>query len=304
MVVLNVVLGILGTLIALENIVVCILVIRFKSLRTYTNGFIVSLAVADILYGALIIPLFLANASEVVNSYILSMVLLANITTLMSVTFDRYLIVLHPFVYETFMGRYFIVVLITSWFVPILVSLIPLFYSSDFTQLEHKIYVYFLVILGVVIPYLLILLAYIRIFQHVVRQVKYLARLDPTRDDERKARQEGKRVTTEAYVARIFAIIAAIFIVSWMPVVYMTFVGNIGRQDLIPKALQIISWVTLSLGSLVNAPIYAYAKKDFRSVMKRIIFYKRRRETLRNEDDEPNTAHYMVSIKSDTNSDL
>ncbi|XP_031569711.1 melanopsin-like [Actinia tenebrosa] len=304
MVVLDVVLGVLGTLIALENIVVCVLVICYKSLRTYTNGFIVSLAVADFLYGALIIPLFLANASEVINSYILSMVLLANITTLMSVTFDRYLIVLHPFVYDTFMARYFFVVVIVSWLVPISVSLIPLFYASNFTQTGHKVYVYFLVILGVVIPYFLILLGYIRIFQHVVRQVKYLARLDPARDDEGKARQEGKRVTSEAYVARIFAIIAAIFIVSWMPVVYMTFVGNIGRQDLIPKALQMVSWVTLSLGSLVNAPIYAYAKKDFRGVMKRIIFYKRRRVTLRNEGDEPNTAQYMISIKSDTNSDL
>ncbi|KAK3718074.1 hypothetical protein QZH41_005471 [Actinostola sp. cb2023] len=267
---------------------------RFKSLRTYTNGFIVSLAVADFFYGALIIPLHVGQAPQVVNSYMLALVLLANITTLMSLTFDRYLVVLHPMVYQPFMEKHFYKVVVASWLLPTVISLLPLFYSSNFGHHGHTVYIYCMVFLGIVLPYLLILLAYVRIFCRVARHVKYLARQKPS-DEDSESKQEGKRVTAEAYVARIFVVIAVIFLVSWMPVVYMTFVGNIGRSDLIPKELMIVSWFTLSLGSLVNAPIYAFAKKDFNSVIRKIICYKQRKESLRNTDQELDTGHLMIT---------
>lgn len=284
-----------GVLIALENLLVILLVARYKSLRSYTNGFIVSLAVADCLFGSLIIPLHLGNASSVVNSYMLAIVLLANVTTLMAVTLDRYLVVLYPLKYQPFMQKYFYKVLIVSWLGPIVISLIPLFYSSDFNHDSHEGYIYCMVFVGIVIPYILILLAYVRIFHRVASQVKYLARQTPNDADINEAKQEGKRVTAEAYVARIFVIIAIIFLVSWMPVVYMTFVNNIGRSDLIPPELMVISWFTLSLGSLLNAPIYAFAKKDFNTVIKKIICLKQRRVMMRNTDQELDTGHVMIT---------
>lgn len=291
-----VVLVFLGVLIALENLLVIALVARYKSLRTYTNGFIVSLAVADCLYGCLIIPLHVGQASSVVNSYMLAIVLLANITTLMAVTLDRYLVVLHPLTYQPFMQRFFIKIIIASWLVPILISIIPLFYSSDFKQNgRHKAYIYCLVSLGIVVPYTLILLAYVRIFHRVSSHVKFLARQTPNDGDVAEARREGKRVTAEAYVARIFVIIAIIFLVSWMPIVYMTFVGNIGRSDLIPHELMIISWFTLSMGSLLNAPIYAFAKKDFNKTIRSIVCLKHRQQYSRNTEQELDTGNLMMT---------
>lgn len=280
----------------MENVFVILLVARFKVLRTYTNGLIVSLAAADCLYGCLIIPLHVAQSSSVVNSYMLAIVLLANITTLMAVTLDRYLVVFYPLRYQPFMQRFFVKVVIASWVVPVFISIIPLFYSSDFKQNSHEVYIYCMVFLGIVVPYILILLAYVRIFHRVSSHVKYLARQMPSDGDNVEAKREGKRVTAEAYVARIFVIIAIIFLISWMPIVYMTFVNNIGRADLIPHELMTISWFTLSLGSLLNAPIYAFAKQDFNKTIKSITCLKRRRQPLsRNTEQDLDTGHLMMT---------
>lgn len=267
--VISVFLGILALLITLENLLVCFLVFGYKTLRTYTNGFVVSLAIADLLYGSVILPMYIFKGPVLILSYLITMVLLANIATLLSVTFDRYLAVLHPLVYQIFMQKHFLKIVAVSWLVPMLISLIPLTYSSDFTMKEHKGFVYFIVIFGVVIPYLLILCAYVRVFQRVAQHVKYLA-VESNANDE-QAKQEGKRATAEAYVARIFVIIAVVFIVSWMPIVYMTVVNNIGRHDLIPWQLAIASWFTLSLSAMINAPLYAFIKKDFNTVLKRLL---------------------------------
>lgn len=283
----------LGVLIALENAVVCSLVFRYKCLRSYTNGFIASLAAADFLYGCLIIPLHVFHPSSVVNSYILAIVLLANITTLMGVTLDRYLVVLYPLKYQPFMDKHFYKLLIASWVLPIMISLIPLLYSSDFKHGSHEVYIYCMVVLGVVVPYMLILLAYFRIFQRVSQHVKNIARQNEENDTE--AKREGRRITAEAYVARIFVIIAIIFLLSWMPIVYMTIASNIGRNDLIPYELMIVSWFTLSLGSLINAPIYAFAKKDFNTIIKNLICLKQRRESLRHDEQDLNTRQLMIT---------
>ncbi|KAK3718075.1 hypothetical protein QZH41_005472 [Actinostola sp. cb2023] len=281
-------LGILGFLITLETLLVCFLVARVKSLRTFTNGFVVSLAVADLLYGAVVIPMYIGNGPRMALSYMVTIVLLANISTLLSVTFDRYLIVLHPLVYKPLMEKHFYKIIIASWVFPVGISLVPLLYSSNYSHIGHKIFVYFIVIIGVVVPYIAILLAYAMIFHRVARHVKYLA-LNNRNDDDSEERQEGRRVTAEANVAKIFVIIAIIFIISWLPIVYMTVVNNIGRYDLIPGELAIASWFTLSIGSLVNAPIYAFAKKDFNTAIRKIICPTQRRETMENNVGEEQT---------------
>ena len=93
-------LGILGVLITLENLLVCFLVYRFRKLRTFTNGFIVSLALSDILFGAVLIPVNIADQSNPANGYLVSLILFANVTNLFAVTLDRYLAVMNSLRYS------------------------------------------------------------------------------------------------------------------------------------------------------------------------------------------------------------
>lgn len=253
-------LGILGILIMLENLLVCFLVYRFRKLRTFTNGFVVSLALSDILFGAVLIPVNITDQFNPVNVYLISFILLANVTNLFAVTLDRYLAVINSLRYSYNMTKHFVKILVMAWILPIPLCLLPLLWHKDSTA--HTVYLFFIVI-GVILPYIFILFAYIKIFREVGRQVKNLAKLAKY-ESPSEAVREGKRVAGEARVARVFAIIAGIFVISWMPVFYMTAVDALKKDELIPPELSLVSWYTMTAGSLANAAVYAFFKGDFR----------------------------------------
>lgn len=284
--------AIIGVLIVVENIIVCYIVYRFPSLRTWTNGFITSLAVSDILFGVIIVPFHIIDEKHPANGYLIAMVLLVNITNLLSTTFDRYLAVLKPFLYVTFMGKSFRRIVIMAWIIPIAISLLPLVWKADPMTTIHTVYLFFVLILGILIPYVLIILAYIRIFREVIKQVQKVAKLFGARDRHtlRKRRDaainEGKRLASEAKVAKVFAVITAIFVVGWMPLVYMTIVGALHKMELIPSSLPVIAWYTLCFSTLINAPIYAYFKSDFRSSFKKLFACRKGERLLHSLDKE------------------
>lgn len=261
-------LGILGVLITLENLLVCFLVYRFRKLRTFTNGFVVSLAFSDVLFGAVLIPVSIADIYNPANGYLVSFILFANVTNLFAVTLDRYLAVMNSLRYSYTMTKHFVKILLTAWMLPVPLSLLPLFWNNKKGTTAETVYLFFIVI-GVVVPYIFILFAYIKIFREVARQVKNLAKL-AAYDDQLQAANEGKRVTGEARVARVFAIIAGIFVISWMPVFYMTAAAALKREDIIPPVLSTVSWYTMTAGSLANAAVYAFFKGDFRNAFLRL----------------------------------
>lgn len=259
-------LSILGVLITLENLLVCFLVYRCRKLRTFTNGFVVSLALSDVLFGAVLIPVNVTDQNNPVNGYLISFILFANVTNLFAVTLDRYLAVMNSLRYSYTMTKNFAKIILTAWILPIPLTLLPLAWNTGSTA--QTIYLFFIVI-GVMVPYIFILFAYIKIFREVARQVKNLARLS-TYENQLQATKEGKRVTGEARVARVFAIIAGIFVISWMPVFYMTAAEALDRLEFIPPVLPIVSWYTMTAGSLANAAVYAFFKGDFRNAFLRL----------------------------------
>ena len=268
-------LGILGVLITLENLLVCFLVYRFRKLRTFTNGFVVSLALSDVLFGAVLIPVNISDERNPVNGYLISFILFANVTNLFAVTLDRYLAVMNSLRYSYTMTKHFIKILVTAWILPVPLCLLPLLWEEGSTA--HTAYLFFIVI-GVIVPYIFILFAYIKIFREVARQVESLAKLAKYENSEETAR-EGKRVSSEARVARVFAIIAGIFVISWMPVFYMTAADALQKEELIPQELSLVGWYTMTAGSLANAAVYAFFKGDFRMAFLRLFHC--RTETFR-----------------------
>ena len=256
-------LGILGLFITAENVLVCFLVYRYRFLRTFTNGFVVSLALSDLLFGCVLLPMNIVDTSNPANLYLVSVILFANVTNLLAVTWDRYLAIMHPLMYTYKMNKHFGKVLAIAWLVPIPISLVPLAWGNVETRLESTVYLFAIVIGGVVLPYISILVVYILIFREVAYQVKHMTQLMPqTPDDPDRASAEKKRVSGEARVARIFAIIAGIFVVSWGPVIYMTAAAALHQP--FPLVMSVISWYTMCIGALANTAMYAFFKADFR----------------------------------------
>ncbi|KAK3726799.1 hypothetical protein QZH41_007216, partial [Actinostola sp. cb2023] len=180
--------AVLGGVITIENLMVCFLVYRFRYLKTWTNGFIASLAVSDILFGVIVVPLHIVDEMSPATGYLIAMVLLVNIANLLSTTFDRYLAVLKPFLYTTFMEKAFCRIVVSAWIAPIVISMLPLLWSADPMTTIHTVYLLCVLLLGILIPYVLIIIAYTRIFREVIKQVKRVVKLCVAKDRHSKRR--------------------------------------------------------------------------------------------------------------------
>lgn len=267
----SIALGTLGFIITVESLVVCFMVYRYRTLRTFNNGFVVSLVLSDILFGAVLLPVIIYDANSLAAGFLVAVILMANVTNMFAVTLDRFLAVMKPLIYHVTMAKHFTKIVVLAWVLPIAITLIPVAYDGDRSRPGHKIYLFGILIIGILIPYIFILVAYVMIFREVSRQVRKLAKLQNIRFDQ-DALKEGKRVTGEARMARVFALIAGIFVLTWLPVVYMTVVEAIDRfETLVPEVLATISWYTLCMGSVTNAPIYALFKSDFRKAFQKML---------------------------------
>ncbi|XP_022789015.1 adenosine receptor A2b-like [Stylophora pistillata] len=283
----------LSALIIAVNLTVCVIVYLRKSMRTYTNGFVVSLAFSDLLIGSVLIPAALVSPHSVEMGYLISITLLSGVFNLVSVTFDRYVSVLKALQYENIMRSYFKGILAASWSLAFIVSLIPLIWGTNTTMLAHKVYVLSEIGLCVLLPYVLIFVGYVRIFLQVKRRIERERAITAS---VRKNLQRRSKISSEGKLAQVFIIVAVMFVISWLPVQYMTVVHELGRPELIPNDLVIVSLFTIVLGSLINPVVYSFLKPDFRKAIRHILNYRRdlRRRRLRGSLSTP------ASCKSQT----
>ncbi|KAJ7374525.1 hypothetical protein OS493_004863 [Desmophyllum pertusum] len=193
-------LGILSVLIVASNCFVCVLVCFNKTLRTYTNWLILSLAVSDILTGGVLLPIFLINPAMAASGYMITTILFSGVASLCA------------FNSAVLGGRSC---------------------PNDPCSVSGV-----LAALGVVVPYIFITFAYVRIFKQVRRSLAL------RRDYESVTEQmkQRARISADAQVAKVFCIVSSAFLLSWTPILYMTTAKVLNRSDIIPGALSTVSF--------------------------------------------------------------
>ena len=111
------------------------LVCSKRQLRTKTNALVVSLAVADFCVGLSVIPFsfFCGSSCKWLQAGVSWMDLIrwlfgyASVTNLCSLVLDRYIAVVKPLKYLTFLTRRRVVQMIFfSWAIPVVVDILPL----------------------------------------------------------------------------------------------------------------------------------------------------------------------------------
>ncbi|KAJ7391580.1 hypothetical protein OS493_017276 [Desmophyllum pertusum] len=257
-------LSILSVLIVVSNFCVCLLVYLKKALRTNTNWLMVSLAVSDILTGGVLLPVYLIEPTSIVTSYLVCMILLSGVANLCAVTYDRYVAILKPLEYSYRAPKILKRALILSWLLPAIYSLLPLCWNTDPTLKIHKAYMVCLQFIGIVVPYIFITFAYVRMFMQVRRSLT----MKRSMTSLRVHKNERRRISSDAKVAKVFSIVASAFLLCWLPIIYITTADIINRYDIIPDALSIVSFFTIATSSLVNPLMYAFLKPDFKMAIR------------------------------------
>ncbi|XP_061602947.1 trace amine-associated receptor 1-like [Cololabis saira] len=234
------------------NLLVIISIVYFKQLHSPTNALILSLAAADLLVGALVLPLTM--------KFSMSSCLYR------TEVFYRYYAVCQPLTYRSKISSHVIVIMILmSWGVPALVSV----GLVGFDRVKCVKKCFFYVFLGKIvvvfitfyIPLLLMVCMYLKIF-HVAQKQAHSIR-SKTTSGETVNKMQRKATKT-------LAIVMGVFLICWLPSFLCTTILSFSGASSPGPLADILNWLALS-NSMLNPFIYAFFYSWFRSAFRLII---------------------------------
>ncbi|XP_077015224.1 adenosine receptor A2a [Tamandua tetradactyla] len=286
----------IAVLAVLGNVLVCWAVRLNSNLQSVTNYFVASLAAADIAVGVLAVPFAIAISTGFCAAchgclFIACFVLVltqSSIFSLLAIAVDRYVAIRSPLRYNGLVtGARAKAVIAVCWVLSFAIGLTPMLgWNNCGRQLEGRngsldcgqgrvaclfedvvpmdYMVYFNFFACVLVPLLLMLAVYLRIFLAARRQL------------QRMESQPGERARStlqkEVHAAKSLAIIVGLFALCWLPLHIINcvtfFCPNCAHA---PLWLMYLAIVLSHTNSVVNPFIYAYRIREFRQTFRKIL---------------------------------
>ncbi|XP_077150986.1 adenosine receptor A1 [Ranitomeya variabilis] len=271
----------------LGNILVIWAVIVNQALRDTTFFFIVSLAVADIAVGALVIPLAIIISigleTEFYSCLMVACIVLiltqSSILALLAIAVDRYLRVKIPTSYKSVVTARRAVIAITGcWILSFIVGLVPMFGWNNINNLRRQsnssygeivitcrfetvismeYMVYFNFFVWVLPPLFLMLIIYLEVFNLIQRQLS--KKVSSSSKDPQK--YYGK----ELKIAKSLALILFLFALSWLPLHTLNCITLFCQTCNTPMIITYIAIFLTHGNSAMNPIVYAFRIEKFRS---------------------------------------
>ncbi|KAM9495239.1 trace amine-associated receptor 1-like [Clarias gariepinus] len=253
------------------NLLVIITVVHFKQLSTPTNYLVLSLAVADLLVGGVVMPPSMIRSVET--------------CWYLGSTFYRYYAVCHPFLYHRKMTpntiRFMIVL---CWAISAAIGFGMIFLELNILGSEEFYYNTFLCegacsifqtkVAGLAftmfcfyIPALTMLCVYLKIFRTAQRQ----ARAIQATYTNMKAVDEGNCISkSERKATKTLAIIMGVFLSSWAPFFTWYCIDPFTGYSVPPVVPDVLIWVAY-FNSTCNPIVYAFFYSWFRRAFRVIL---------------------------------
>ena len=251
------------------NMLILILIYKYRSLRKPCNILIASLALSDTLVGLIVQPLLIAQRildfwqthycflrfMYVWGSYALFFLTLSNMAL---VSMDRYLVIAKPFTYNTLVSTKRYVVFICGMWISI--NTIVTLYC--FKIVENKTYLHLQTAL-MFIPLIIIFVCCTTIYWIAVKQKKRIAAMSNT------VASTDKNVSKKA---NSILILALILLVCYLPqIVLLAYRGTFGLK--ITNYVIPDTWAdTLTfVNSAINPFIFCYRINEFKEALMRLL---------------------------------
>lgn len=277
-----VVLSLVSTLGTIGNFFVISAVIVIPILKTKGNAFLVSLAIADLLITALIIPasclaILAGSHREDLPYYcnfqwqVTIVYYLVASLTFSSISLENLAGVSNVVTYTRCCGSKvkIICVIILTWVVPICVVWIQKIYKfgPDFCNNNFKISVTYHITLAVCLLGLPLLISLLSFFRALLKMKKQEA---ISAEDQKDPVIIYSLPITDYKLLKSNCIVFSLYIILWLPLCILVGMGIAGR---LPKNLvNSVWWVSLSNGC-VHSYAYAATNPHFREAFNKLFYY-------------------------------
>ncbi|XP_051160884.1 allatostatin-A receptor-like isoform X2 [Leptopilina boulardi] len=280
--------GLIGILGLVGNSLVVLVVAANPGMRSTTNILIINLAVADLLFVLFCIPFTatdfvlpfwpFGNIWCKVVQYLIIVTACASVYTLVLMSLDRYLAVVHPIASMSVRTEtHAFIAICILWAVILTVSIPALIIhgeemdissSENLTAcriLQHVNWPLFQVsffLSSYVVPLTLIIGLYICMLLRLWRGSRISA----------ESRRGRKRVT------RLVVVVVGVFAFCWLPIQLILVIKSVGEYPLTTATImmQIASHVLAYTNSCVNPFLYAFLSENFRKAFRKIIYCRSR----------------------------
>jgi allatostatin A receptor len=271
------------------NALVVVVVSANAQMRSTTNLLIINLAIADLLFIIFCVPF---TASDYVLTYwpfgdvwckivqyLIVVTAHASVYTLVLMSLDRFLAVVHPIQSMSVRTERHALIAIGVLWVVILVTAVPVYYSHgehhyQFLSEEHIVCIFLsaeyswavfqisFFVTSYVLPLALICGLYLCILLRLWRGVAPGGRVSA------ESRRGKKRVT------RMVVVVVATFAFCWCPIQVILVLKSLDRYEITTFSIlaQIISHVLAYMNSCVNPILYAYLSENFRKAFRKVIY--------------------------------
>ena len=286
----------ISLLIVLTNFVVFLLFYSRRSLRKPSNYLLLSLAICDFLNGSVNISLFLLVFIPVIEGSKLLVLLCAvqashNFIAITAachiflITAEKYLAVMRPLKYHVIKKKTMLRVIGGAWVISAVIAAAPISWFSMRNRKERTgliletAFNVFCLFVVFVMPYTFILFAHITMFRKICKRNHHRAGLKSCARSRNRKKKENERKCLI-----IFATMATVFLVCWLPWFILRLIYSLIGQRLIqhdPVALMIASQVFLIvryLTSVINPLLYTFFKQDFWRALKRTVIRMSRKD--------------------------
>ena len=267
---------ILLSLVAIAGNTLVVVAFRKVRLRAAINLFFVSLAVSDLMVGAVSIPLWIYNLScPYFNSCIEPNVsvsvfyrafdvfsAMASIWNLVAISVERYLAICWPVQHRLSSFKRYYLMIFATWSYSIMITAV---YSVDFNPTYKRYRGSLVFVAGFAVPLLIIIVMYSSIHRSVVSMNAHWKRVNAKTSVLRKSVQREKRTATTVFI------VTALFIAAWLPFFVVSMLWTFHRSSLLVgggfiRLMDFIKWMHYS-NSAVNPIVYAYRSEEIRKML-------------------------------------
>lgn len=275
----------------LGNGLVVVAVASFRRLRSVTNYFVASLAVADLAVAFFVMPCSVLYGAwgkwisdwELCYFWISSDVMCctASILHLCVIAVDRHFAIVEPLTYAArFSTRRPGIVIGAVWTCSVAISFVPIFagwFKDDTFHLcdlnVNRVYAVVSSMTSFYCPLVVMVIVYARIYSVARRQSNEISRLE--KSVSRKSRVSLRRNGRDLKAVKTLGTLMGLFCVSWLPFFVVYVVRPFYRR--VPRELVLaVTWLGYC-NSLFNPCIYALMNTDFLVAFKKLLLCRRNR---------------------------